>query len=221
MYGPRPELDEPLPLTPDEQREYEDYQRRCETSKFVLMLAELSARGEADRVAQAQKPTSVDRLIESESVPETADAFAAAPSPEDAAIAFLKTKLGDGKPHPVAQVHNDADAAGVDLDALHRARNMLHIETRTRPGRPSTWTMEIDKAPAPPDAPIPESARKRSQNNLPNTTSIAAPVEPVVTAPKPARVSPAEPVFEEYGPGGLIKAVPGMRLDVLMALQRK
>lgn len=54
MYGPRLELDEPLPLTSDEQREYEDYQRRGETSKFVLMLAELyAARGEADQVAQA------------------------------------------------------------------------------------------------------------------------------------------------------------------------
>jgi hypothetical protein len=127
MYGPRLELDEPLPLTPDEQREYEVYQRRCETSKFVLMLAELyAARGEADRVAQAQKPTSVDRLIESESVPEPATALGAGPSPEDVAIAFLKTKLGDGKPHPVVQVHDDADAAGVDPDALHRQEHASH-----------------------------------------------------------------------------------------------
>jgi hypothetical protein len=64
-------------------------------------------------------------------------------------IAFLKTKLGDGKPHPVVQVHNDADAAGVDPDALHRARNMLPIQSRFGPGRPSTWMMEMDQAPAP------------------------------------------------------------------------
>jgi hypothetical protein len=182
MYGPRLELDEPLPLTPDEQREYEDYQRRGETSKFVLMLAELHAgRGEADRVAQTRKPTSVDPLIESESVPEPATAFGAAPSPEDAAIAFLKTKLGDGKPHPVVQVHNDADAAGVDPDALHRARNMLPIETRSGPGRPSTWTMEIAETPAPPDASIP-------------------PAKPVNPDPPPA------PVFEEHRHDELIKA---------------
>jgi hypothetical protein len=117
MYGPRLELDEPLPLTPDEQREYEDYQRRCETSKFVLMLAELNARGEADRVAQAQKPTSVDHLIESESVPEPATAS------------------------------------------------------------------------------IPPAKRANPD-------------------PPPASM------FEEHRPDGLIKAVPGMRLDVLMALQR-
>jgi hypothetical protein len=137
--------------------------------------------------AQAQKPTSVDRLIESESV---------SPSPEDAAIAFLKTKLGDGKPHPVVQVHNDADAAGVDPDALHRARNMLPIQSRFGPGRPSTWMMEMDQAPAPPDESIP-------------------PAKPVNPDPPPA------PVFEEHRHDELIKAVPGMRLDVLMSLQRK
>lgn len=117
MYGPRLELDEPLPLTPDEQREYQDYLRRCETSKLVLWLAELYARGEADRVAQAQKPTSVDHLIESESDPETA-------------------------------------------------------------------------------------------------TASIPPAKPVNPDPPPASV------FEEHRPDELIKAVPGMRLDVLMALQR-
>ena len=126
MYGPRLELDEPLPLTPDEQREYEDYQRRGETSKFVLMLAELNARGEADRVARAQKATSVDHLIESKSVREPATALGAAP----------------------------------------------------------------------PDVSI-------------------LPAKPVHPDPPPA------PVFEEHRHDGIIKAVPGMRLDVLMALQRK
>lgn len=117
-------------------------------------LAELYARGEAHRLAQAQRPGSVDPPIESESVPEPTTAFAPAPSPEDSAIAFLKARLGDGKPHAVVQIHTDADAAGVDLDALQRARNMLAIETRSGPGRPSTWRMEIDEGPAPPAASI-------------------------------------------------------------------
>jgi hypothetical protein len=91
------------------------------------MLAELSAaRGEADRTAQAQKPTSVDHLIESESVREPATAFRAAP----------------------------------------------------------------------PDVSI-------------------LPAKPVNPGPPPV------PVFEGHRPDELIKAVPGMRLDVLMALQRK
>jgi hypothetical protein len=91
------------------------------------MLAELSAaRGEADQVAQAQKPTSVDRLIESESVGEPATAFRAAP---------------------------------------------------------------------------------------PNASIL--PAKPVNPDPPPV------PVFEEHRHDELIKAVPGMRLDVLMALQRK
>ena len=96
MYGPRLELDEPLPLTPDEQREYEDYQPRCETSKFVLMLAELNARGEADRVAQAQKPTSVDHLIESESVPEPATASIPPAKPANPPASMFEEHRPDG-----------------------------------------------------------------------------------------------------------------------------
>jgi hypothetical protein len=210
-YGPRLELDEPLPLTPDEQRQYDDYRRRCETSKLVLWLAGFSAaRGEADRLAQAQEPTSVDRLIESESVPEPVTAFGAAPSPEDAAIAFLKTRLGDGKPHPVVQVHNDADAAGVDPDALHRARNMLPIETRSGPGRPSTWTLELDEAPAPPDV---------SRNDQP---AVSAP------EPEPAAASSRGNSFWERGHvyepdrnGDVLVPQPGMSLAALMAHSRK
>jgi hypothetical protein len=64
-------------------------------------------------------------------------------------------------------------------------------------------------------------ASNRPQNKVASATAIAAPVEPAVTAPEPAPISRAEPMFEEYGPNGLIKAVPGMPLDVLMALQRK
>jgi hypothetical protein len=68
----------------------------------------------------------------------------------------------------------------------------------------------------------PESAPWLASNHSGSTTAaIAAAVEPAVTAPEPAPVSRAEPVFEEYGPNGLVKAVPGMRLDVLMALQSK
>ena len=64
----------------------------------------------------------------------------------------------------------------------------------------------------------PESAPSISSNRSASATVIAVPAEPAVTTPAP--VSPAKPVFDEYGPNGLIKAVPGMRLDVLMALQR-
>lgn len=134
MYGPRLELDEPLPLTPDEQREYEDYQRRSRTSKTALWLAGFSTAREVDQAAQAQKPASVDRLFE--------------------------------------------------------------LELPFAPHGPSTWMMEMDQAPAPPDASIP-------------------PAKPVHPDPPPA------PVFEEHRSDELIKAVPGMRLDVLMALQRK
>jgi hypothetical protein len=65
-----------------------------------------------------------------------------------------------------------------------------------------------------------ELARNRSQNNFASATTIAAPVEPAFTAPEHAPVSQAEPSFEEHRPDELIKAVPGMRLDVLMSLQR-
>lgn len=203
MYGPRLELDKPLPLTPDEQREYEDYQRRCETSKFVRMLSEIGAQSGNSPPARVLNEAGAK----------------AAPSPEDAAIAFLKTRLGDGKPHPVVQVHNDADAAGVDPDALHRARNMLPIETRSGPGRPSTWTMEIDEAPAPPDASIPESAINRSQNDA-----------PAVSAPEPApAASPSQGnsfwqrghVYEPDRKDDVLVPQPGMSLAALMAHSRK
>jgi hypothetical protein len=65
-----------------------------------------------------------------------------------------------------------------------------------------------------------ESARKSSQNNVAGAVAIAS-VEPAVTTPEHAPASRADPVFEEHRPDELIKAVPGMRLDVLMALQRK
>jgi hypothetical protein len=67
----------------------------------------------------------------------------------------------------------------------------------------------------------PECAPRIASNHSGSTAVIAAAVEPAVTAPEPAPVSRAEPMFEEYGPNELIKAVPGMRLDLLMALQRK
>jgi hypothetical protein len=67
----------------------------------------------------------------------------------------------------------------------------------------------------------PESAPSIASDRSASATALAAPVEPAVVAPEPAPLSWADPVFEEYGPNALIKAVPGMRLDVLMAMQRK
>jgi hypothetical protein len=60
-----------------------------------------------------------------------------------------------------------------------------------------------------------------ASNRSASAIAIAAPAEPADTTPEPAPASRADPVFEEHRPDGLIKAVPGMRLDVLMALQRK
>jgi hypothetical protein len=96
----------------------------------------------------------------------------------------------------------DAYRASTDL---HRGRNQFSIESRSGPGRPSAWTIEMDDAPTP-------------------TTEINPPTSPAVR-PEPQIETSGNDAFYRrgwvYGSGGddrndVIPAQPGLNLDALI-----